>query len=104
MKKRYSGKFRWLIAGIIVLVVAAGAAFYYVRTTKASTTTITVKPLQTATAVRGNIVLYANGTGTLAPANKSSFGFGTSGQIKELDVKIGDTVTAGQVIGKIDDT
>ena len=104
MKKRTSGKLRWLIAGIVVLVVAAGAAFYYVRTTKASTTTTTVKPLQTATAVRGNIVLYANGTGTLAPANKSSFGFGTSGQIKELDVKIGDTVTAGQVIGKIDDS
>ena len=49
-------------------------------------------------------MLYANGTGTLAPANEASFGFGTSGQIIELNVKIGDTVEAGQVIGKMDDT
>ena len=49
-------------------------------------------------------MLYANGTGTLAPAKTASFGFGTSGQITELDVKIGDTVKAGQVIGKMDDT
>src|SRR6185436_4200542 len=59
--------------------------------------------LQTATAIRGNIVLYANGTGTLAAAKTASFGFGTSGQITELNVKIGDQVQAGQVIGKMDD-
>ncbi len=104
MKKMLSGKFRWLIIGIAVLAVAGGAAFYYVRSTKASTTTTQEKTLQTAAAFRGNIVLTANGTGTLAASNTTSFGFGTSGQIEELDVKIGDTVKAGQVIGKIDDT
>src|SRR5512142_1716003 len=102
MKKRFSGKFRWLIAGIVILVVAGGAAIYYVRSTKASATTTEVKPVQTSTAFRGNIVLYASGTGTLAPANTASFGFGTSGQITGLDVKIGDTVKAGQVIGQLD--
>ena len=101
MKKRFSGKLRWLIVGIVVLAIAGGATFYYTNSTKASTPTET--PLQTATATRGNIVLYANGTGTLAAAKTASFGFGTSGQITELDVKIGDTVKAGQVIGKMDD-
>src|SRR5512141_927489 len=105
MKKRFniSGRMRWLLIGIVILAIAGGAAFYYVRSTKASATTTTVKPLQTATAFRGNITLSANGTGSLAPSNKASFGFGTSGQITELDVKIADTVTAGQVIGKLDD-
>jgi HlyD family secretion protein len=102
MKKMLAGKIRWLIVGIAVLGIAGGAAFYYVQTTKASTATAAEKPLQTSTAVRGNIALYANGTGTLAPADQASFGFGTSGQITELSVKIGDTVTAGQVIGQID--
>ena len=101
MKKRLSGKFRWLMAGIVVLAFAGGGAFYYTSSTKASTPTET--PVQTATAFRGNLVLYANGTGTLAPANEASFGFGTSGQITELTVKIGDSVEAGQVIGRIDD-
>ena len=104
MKKRLIGsrKLRWLPIGIVILAVAGGAAFYYTNSTKASTPTET--PVQTATAFRGNIVLYANGTGTLAPAKTASFGFGTSGQITELNVKIGDQVEAGQVIGKMDDS
>lgn len=101
MKKLFSGKLRWLVVGVVVLAIAGGAAFYYVQSTKASTATAET-PVQTANAFRGSIVLYANGTGTLTPANSASFGFGTSGQITELNVKIGDTVEAGQVIGQID--
>ncbi len=101
MKKLFSGKLRWLVVGVVVLAIAGGAAFYYVQSTKASTATAKT-PVQTANAFRGSIVLYANGTGTLTPANSASFGFGTSGQITELNVKIGDTVEAGQVIGQID--
>jgi HlyD family secretion protein len=102
MKKNYSRKLRWLIAGIAILVIAGGAAFYYVRSTKASTATATETPVQTAKAFKGNIILTASGTGTLAPANTASFGFGTSGKITGLNVKIGDIVKAGQVIGQLD--
>jgi len=104
MKKRLivSGKIRWLLVGIVILAIAGGAAFYYTSSPQAGTPTET--PVQTTTATRGNIVLYANGTGTLAPANEASFGFGTSGQIIELNVKIGDTVEAGQVIGQMDNS
>jgi RND family efflux transporter MFP subunit len=98
-----SKKIRWLIAGVLLLAVVGGGAYYYVSA-KTVNTTATVTPVQTATAFRGNIVLQASGTGTLTPANEVSFGFGVSGQITELDVKIGDTVQAGQVIGKMDDT
>jgi RND family efflux transporter MFP subunit len=104
MKKRLivSGKIRWLLVGIVILAIAGGAAFYYTSSTQAGTPTET--PVQTTTATRGNIVLYANGTGTLAPANEAGFGFGTSGQIIELNVKIGDAVEAGQVIGQMDNS
>ena len=103
MKKLMSSRIsRWVLAGILILAIAGGGYYYYTRSKK--TTTITVTPVQTATAFRGNIVLDANGTGTLKPADQVSFGFGTSGQIKELDVKIGDQVKAGQVLGKLDDT
>jgi HlyD family secretion protein len=103
MKKRLSGKLRWLLAGIVILAIAGGSAFYYTNSTQASTA-IEETSVQTAAAFRGSIVLYANGTGTLTPANEASFGFGTSGQISELAVKIGDVVEAGQVIGRIDDS
>lgn len=103
MKKRFSGKLRWILVGIAILIIAGGAAFYYTSSTNASAV-IEEAPVQTATAFRGSIVLYANGTGTLAPSNEASFGFGTSGQITELSVKIGDHVEAGQVIGIMDDS
>ncbi len=104
MKKRFnlSGKVRWILAAVIVLAAAGGGALYYTSSTKASTPTET--PVQTSTATRGNIVLYANGTGSLVAAKTANVGFGTSGQVTELDVKIGDSLEAGQVIGKLDDT
>jgi RND family efflux transporter MFP subunit len=104
MKKKgfASKKTRWILASIIVLAVAGAATYYY--TSLAQTSVPTETPVQTATAFRGNIVLQASGTGTLTPANEVSFGFGTSGQITELNIKVGDQVEAGQVIGIMDDT
>lgn len=104
MKKKIviSGKVRWLIVAMVILAIAAGATVYYTNAAQASVPTET--PVQTATVIRGDIVLYASGSGTLAPANEVSFGFGTSGQIVELNVGIGDVVEAGQVIGVMDDS
>ncbi len=106
MKKRFriSRKTGWLLAIVLLLAVASGGYYYYRTTQTRRASASTVRPVQTATAFRGNIVLQANGTGTLAPANEVSFGFGTSGQITELSVKIGDHVDAGQLLGKLDDT
>jgi multidrug efflux pump subunit AcrA (membrane-fusion protein) len=60
--------------------------------------------LQTATVRRGDIVLYASGTGTLIPAAEASFGFETSGQVVEVLVGVGDQVEAGQILARLDDT
>ncbi len=103
-KMLISGKARWIIVGVLILAVAGGGYYYYSSTRSRRTNTTTVAPVQTATAFRGNIVLQASGAGTLVPANQVSFGFGTSGQIIELNVKIGDQVQAGQLLGKIDDS
>jgi len=102
-KGNASKKTRWIIIGILVLAVAGGGAYYY-YTGSTQTAVATETPLQTATAFRGSIILQASGTGTLTPANEVSFGFGASGQITELDVKVGDQVEAGQLIGMMDDT
>ena len=104
MKKNIiaSKRIRWLLAGVVILAIAGGGTYYYTSSAQASVPTET--PVQTATAFRGDIVLYASGTGTLAPSNQVSFGFGTSGQVTELNVKIGDMVEAGQVIGQLNNT
>ena len=77
MKKNFfsSGKTRWLILGVLVLAIAGGGYYYYsTKTRSRRTTAVTVAPVQTATAFRGNIILQASGTGTLIAANQISFG------------------------------
>jgi RND family efflux transporter MFP subunit len=46
-------------------------------------------------------VLYASGTGTLIPAADVTFGFGTSGQVALVNVKVGDKVQSGDVLAEL---
>ena len=68
------------------------------------TSTTQDSTLQTAKATKGDLVLYANGTGTVIPEAESALGFNTNGQVKEINVKVGDTVKAGQVLAQLDAT
>ena len=95
------------IAAIVLLValIAGGAFGVYSRVASQNrTSTANSDTLQTAKATLGDLVMSANGTGKLMPAEESSFGFNTSGQVSEILVKIGDHVEAGQVLAQLDDT
>jgi HlyD family secretion protein len=94
------------VAAIILLAaLTVGGYFTYSRlASQNSTATADEAPLQTAKATKGDLVLYANGTGTVMPAEESSFGFNTNGQVSKIDVKVGDQVEAGQVLAQLDDT
>jgi len=92
----------WIILAVVILVSAGGFAYYRMVYTP---TQQTDEPgLQTATVRRGELVIYASGSGTLTAASEASFGFGTSGQVKDLYVKVGDVVEAGQLLAKLDNT
>lgn len=88
-----------LIAGLI-----GGGYFAYVRLASSQTANTEETPLQTAKATRGDLTLFANGTGTVIPAEETSMGFNSSGQVREIYVKVGDHVEAGQVLAQLDDT
>jgi len=95
-----------IVTAIVLLTIFIAGGFYaYSRLTSSRTASAANEtPLQTAKATKGNLVLYADGTGTVMPAEESTFGFNTSGQVSEVDVKVGDRVEAGQVLAKLDDT
>jgi hypothetical protein len=78
-----SRKWIWIILSLFVLALAGGYT-YYTYAYLPSQVTTDEPALQTATVRRGNIVLYASGTGTLIPAAEASFGFETSGQVIEV--------------------
>jgi multidrug efflux pump subunit AcrA (membrane-fusion protein) len=93
-----------LIVGIILLIVGAVGYYYYSNILHPTQTTANEPELQTATVRRGDLIIYASGSGTLISANEASFGFETSGQVVELSVSVGDSVKIDQPLARLDDT
>ena len=88
------------VIAVILLAGLIGAGYFaYSRIhSQNSTSAAEETQLQTATATVGDLVLYANGTGTIIPATESSFGFNSSGQVSEIYVQVGERVEAGDVV------
>ena len=97
-------RYRWPIAGVAVVVVAAAIALPLWLTSGSSTpfgltvTTVTV-PVTT-----GTIQSTVTSSGTIEPASSASLNFAVSGKVTAVDVKAGQTVTAGQVLATVDTT
>lgn len=95
---------RAAILAVLLILIGGGGYAYWRTSTKKATVASSGSPLQTAKATVGDLVLYADGTGTVVPAAESSFGFGASGQVSEIYFKVGDQVEAGDVLAQLDDT
>jgi len=104
--KLLSNKAIKIVAAIILVGALIGGGFYAssLFASRSAANTANETPLQTAKATKGNLVLYANGTGTVMPSVESSFGFNTSGQVSTINVKVGYQVKAGQVLAQLEDT
>ena len=60
--------------------------------------------IRTSTADRGTVTSAVSGTGSLLPAGRMNVSFKQTGVLTEVDVKVGDNVTTGQVLARIDST
>jgi multidrug efflux pump subunit AcrA (membrane-fusion protein) len=89
---------------LVIVLVAAGGTGYYFWKKQATPTKAQSSTVQTATVTRGNIKLFASGTGTLVAPTQATFGFRTSGPVVEVLAKAGDIVEAGQLLARLDDT
>ena len=90
-------KFRWrTLLPTVVLAVAAvtGAVYYFSRNTHPDYMTVPVS--------RGDIETTVLASGTVESDNLVSVGAQVSGQLKSLQVELGDTVKAGQLVAEID--
>ena len=95
-------KNKWVIWSVIALAIVGGTSYYYYARLQASKNA--VAPLVTSTISTGDIVLSATGPGTLNPNAQISFGFHKSGKVSEVLAKLGDTVNAGQVLARLENT
>ena len=95
---------RWPILGAAVILVAAAIALPLWLTSGSpsagglSITTVTV-PVTT-----GTIQQTVTSSGTIEPATQANLNFAVSGAVTAVNVKAGQTVTAGQVLASVDTT
>src|SRR5690348_6627267 len=91
--RRPIGRYALIAAGVIVLLVVIKACVF---PTKAPPRYLT------AAAAYGDIEQTVLASGTLQPRRIVDVGAQVSGQVKQLDVALGDHVTKGQPIATID--
>ena len=87
---------------VLVLLAAAGGGGYWAYTHYfTGTSTAVAQTLKTATVSQGDILITADGSGSLQPSDEKSVSFLTTGTVTEVKVKVGDKVRAGDVLAKL---
>lgn len=84
-----------IVAGIIAVAVGVGGYFGY-KTFFAKPAVASTAQYYTVSARKMNLNVTVQGTGTAYAATTKQVSANNSGTIKDLNVKVGDTVTAGQ--------
>jgi HlyD family secretion protein len=92
IRKKY-----YIIAFVFVFLISAGGFAYY-QSTYLSAQAADEGEIQTTVVRRGDLVIYASGSGTLITVDEIELGFGTNGTVAELNVQVGDEVSAGDVL------
>jgi len=98
----------WIIAAVVILLVGgayAAYSFWYLPSRVVESEEATI---QSATARKGDITLYAAGAGTLIPSAEVDVSFDISDNVQEelveLLVGVGDKVEVGDVLARLDDS
>ena len=98
---RFLGNPRVLVAGLAAVALVLGALIYrdmFVPARNAANT------LNLYTVGRRTVTASVTGTGNLVPVQESNVSFKVSGVLTEVDVHVGDHVSAGQVVARVDPT
>jgi macrolide-specific efflux system membrane fusion protein len=92
-------------AALAVLVVAGGfLAFQIVHGGSTASAAAAGTRTRMAKVTQGAVTQTVSASGSVASASTATANFVTSGTVTELDVKVGDVVTKGQVLAKVDPT
>ncbi|MER7273700.1 efflux RND transporter periplasmic adaptor subunit [Dactylosporangium sp. NPDC000244] len=96
-----------LVNTVLVLAAVGGAFWAYQIVSgpaaNADTGTSTTRTRNVAV-TEGTVSQTVSATGSVASASTANANFATSGTVTEVDVKVGDVVTKGQTLAKVDPT
>jgi macrolide-specific efflux system membrane fusion protein len=93
-----------LINSVLGVVVLAGAGGAYAAVHSGSSSSATGGGARVATVTRTTVLATVSGSGSLASPSDAGVNFTTGGTLTEVDVKPGQKVKKGQLLGKVDPT
>jgi multidrug efflux pump subunit AcrA (membrane-fusion protein) len=82
----------------VILVVVGVTSYLVIRPASKSTT------VQTTAVQQGTVLATVSASGTLEAAQDLGLNFTTGGKVTAIDVKVGQRVTTGQVLARVDRT
>jgi macrolide-specific efflux system membrane fusion protein len=97
------GGIRWLNLGLLAVAAVIGLVSYLVVSSAPASTASSVVQ-QTGTVKRGVVLSSVSATGSVVAAKDLTLNFQSSGTLTHVDVKAGQHVTRGEVLGTIDST
>jgi len=94
-----------IIIGVAVLAMAGVGGYFLLKRQPQmpSGNTFMQQSVSTSTVKSGDISVKAAGTGTLVANRQAKLSFSIDGTVDEVNVKVGDKVTEGQVLAKLKD-
>jgi len=91
-----------IILLVIIIVLLAGGGYYgYTAYAQSAQPEVESEPLQTAVARQGDLVIFASAAGEVVPSTEVGIGFEEAGTVSEILVSVGEKVTAGQVLARL---
>ena len=97
-------RYRWPLVGTAVVVIAAAIALPLWLTSGSAPPAGLTVTTTTVSVTTGTIQQIVSSSGTIEPASQAALNFAVSGTVTAVDVKAGQTVTAGQVLATVGTT
>ncbi len=104
-KKKFMGTWRWRIAILLILLAVGGGGYYaYTQLTAPANNQGTRKRDRTITIKRTNLAIVVTANGTIQPEKSINVSPKSSGRLKSLLVKEGQSVKEGQILAYMDES
>ncbi len=97
----FKNKFALVVGALALLAIAAGAIYYFQNSNAAARNAAPV--VQTARVRRGDMVVVSSGAGVIEPAAQAELAFRSAGILHELNVQMGERVSASQVLARLEE-
>ncbi len=97
-------RYRWPIVAVVVVLIGGAIGLTLWLTSGSSTPTGLSVTTVTVPVTTGTIQQTVPSSGTIEPASQADLNFAVSGTVTAVNVKAGQTVTAGQPLATVDTT